>query len=454
MGDVKFIIQNKINRWGFLMCIAAIGMAVCCTFFLYSDKEKSKSDQKNPRIEFADAVEAAEKEEFEFLASYECFVTDLTGTVLYSNTEDVRKGQHLNLHSLSTEKEQDSIHNTKKKFISPLQNNQTLSGMLVIYYTIHTTSTQFEPILLLPYVLSLIIIFGVVQIQRLVKQRVFQPILAMNRLCDHVMKGNYQGTIPYDQEDEMGMLSRKLEMVQEELKNSIEHAELLDENEKLLLACVSHDLKTPISTIIGCAEGIESGMIKNQEGLTRYSKIILAKARLLTRMIEEILEFTSAKMDSLLLQKKEVYAQEYIQGVLKQLQVDVQKSGLDLSWGEIPNVLLHIAPNRIYQVFQNIIGNSMKYTNQAGKIAVCCFLWEQNLVVEITDNGQGIAAADIPFVFDRFYRGEKARTQKDTTGSGLGLSIVKSIVERHGGKVECESVLSQGTTIRFTLPMS
>ncbi len=133
---------------------------------------------------------------------------------------------------------------------------------------------------------------------------------------------------------------------------------------------------------------------------------------------------------------------------------DIQGSGLELKVDEIPDVLLDIAPDRIFQVFQNIIGNSIKYTPKGGFIHIKFEQCRDALAVEITDNGQGIAATDIPFVFDRFYRGEKARTQKEIGGSGLGLSIVRSIIERYGGRVECDSVLGQGTSIRFLLPLA
>ena len=127
-------------------------------------------------------------------------------------------------------------------------------------------------------------------------------------------------------------------------------------------------------------------------------------------------------------------------------------SGLELNVDEIPQVLLNISPDSIFKVFQNIIGNSIKYTPSGGFIHISFELHKDALAVKITDNGYGIDAFDIPFIFDLFYRGQKAKMQKEIIGSGLGLSSVRKIIERHGQSVECDSILGKGTTIRFMLP--
>lgn len=268
-----------------------------------------------------------------------------------------------------------------------------------------------------------------------------------------ILKGNYHSCIDYKEKNELEELCEKIIFLRDELENNSIQSKKLLENERMLLASISHDLKTPIATIIGCAEGIRDGVVQKPADIRRYVKIILNKSELLIKLINDILVQTHTEVNKSF-SPKEVYSRKFILDVLGELSSDVNESGLELKVDDIPNILLNIEPDHIFQVFQNIIGNSIKYTPKGGYIHIGFEQCENALAVEITDNGQGIAANDIPFVFDRFYRGEKARTQREIGGSGLGLSIVRNIIEQHGGKVECDSMLGHGATIRFLLPIS
>ena len=274
----------------------------------------------------------------------------------------------------------------------------------------------------------------------------------MSRLARDILYGNYETSLPYDSSSEVGKLSHEMELLRDELHDSGIREKKLREDEKILLACISHDLKTPIATMRGCAEGIRDGIVRNENDIKRYAETIVTKSELLTKLINGIIENSRMETSEFTINCQEIYAKDYIKNVLESLAPDIEGGGLSLKVDTVPDVLLSIDPDRIYQVFQNLIGNSIKYTPKGGNIEIEFEQHDHMLFTAVTDNGQGIAAMDIPFVFDKFYRGEKARTQ-NTAGSGLGLSIVRNIIERHGGKVECDSEPGKKTTIWFSLPL-
>lgn len=164
------------------------------------------------------------------------------------------------------------------------------------------------------------------------------------------------------------------------------------------------------------------------------------------------LEETKAQLGELPIVLEEIYARAFFEDVCGELSLDAAHSGVAFSAGEIPDVLITIDRKRITQVIQNLVSNSIKYKKSDCRIDIHFKVEAAELIVCVKDNGSGIAANDLPFVFNRFYRGDTARTQ-NIPGSGLGLCIAKDIVERHGGRIECDSVLGSGTEVCFSLPL-
>ena len=181
----------------------------------------------------------------------------------------------------------------------------------------------------------------------------------------------------------------------------------------------------------------------------------LTKVKVLNKLTEDILEHSKAQMNQLQMQKREFYADAFFKELLEEYRQEALSQEYQLTYELPPKVLILIDPDRIAQVVQNIVSNAVKYRKDRCEIQVSFEIMEQEkriLVISISDNGTGIEAADIPFVFDLFYRGNKARTQ-NVPGSGIGLNISKYIVEQHGGTMECDSVVGVGTTISFSIPI-
>ncbi|MBU3087942.1 HAMP domain-containing histidine kinase [Clostridium gasigenes] len=295
----------------------------------------------------------------------------------------------------------------------------------------------------------LAIMFIIHKIYRIINVDILVPINEMHNSAMEILKGNYFEKIKYDYQGEIGEFSHDFERMRDSLKVSREREETLKKAEKELLACISHDLKTPISNISGYCEGILDGVVKEENQIKRYAGIILKKSKVLTKLLDDMLEFSKAEINQMSIKKQEVYSMEFFKGLLDEISMDVISSGREfIINGEIPNLLINLDGDRIGQVLNNIISNSIKYTSDKGIITISFKKLKDGLEVSLNDDGVGIASEELPFVFNKFYRGEKHRNQ-NITGSGLGLSIAKYIIEMHKGNIEVRSYKEKGTIVTF-----
>lgn len=390
---------------------------------------------------------------------FHAVLIDLKGLILWTKGDTGYKaGESFSLRTLSginMETLEDGIY----QYISPI----LIDGIQSYNLIVSIPSKEYQERgyihypLLLPLIFLLLISFYMAyRFASLLKNSVFRPIKALHDATGNILMGNLETPLTYDYDDELGALCHDFEMMRNELLNGSNQARQLKENEKLLLACISHDLKTPLSSISAYVEGIKEGIVTDEEGIKRYASIVLNKVRILSKLIDDILEHSKTELDEFSIQPEELYAKKYFTEILQELSLDVAQAGIELHIGEIPDYLISIDAKRIRQVIYNIISNSIKYTPAGGKILVSFFTnrraSREELVISIKDTGKGIGASDLPFIFDKFYRGEKARTL-NIAGSGLGLNIAKYIVTKHGGYIECDSILEVGTTIMFSLPL-
>ncbi|MGG7177458.1 ATP-binding protein [Clostridium paraputrificum] len=295
------------------------------------------------------------------------------------------------------------------------------------------------------------ILLVVYRIYRLWNKDVLLPISEMHKSATEILKGNYLEKVSYDYNSEIGKFSHDFENMRDSLRVSGEREEELKIAEKELLACISHDLKTPIANILGYCEGIIDGVVYEEKDVKRYTGIILKKARDLTKLIDDIMELSKAEINQMTIRKEEIYSKEFFTDLLDEVSMDVASSGRKLvKEVEIPNLLINIDKDKITQVINNIISNSIKYTYENGVISIAFKKIDDGLEIRIKDNGVGIVADEIPFVFNKFYRSEKHRNQ-NIQGSGLGLSIAKYIVEMHNGSIEMISNKDSGTSVIFKI---
>lgn len=296
-------------------------------------------------------------------------------------------------------------------------------------------------------IILLLIVFVVFKIYKLINKDILEPINKMHKSASEILKGNYLEKVKYDYYGEVGKFSHDFERMRESLIISREREKKLKIAEKELLACISHDLKTPIANISGYCEGIIDGVVKEERDIKRYAGIILKKAKVLTKLLDDILELSKAEINQMSINKKEVYSKEFFEELLEEISMDVISSGRKFVVENEPyNLLINIDKDKITQAINNIISNSIKYTSSEGIISIRFEKLTDGLEIRVKDNGIGISADDVNLVFNKFYRSEKHRNQ-NIPGSGLGLSIAKYITEMHNGSIEMISGNGRGTTV-------
>lgn len=227
----------------------------------------------------------------------------------------------------------------------------------------------------------------------------------------------------------------------------------LDELRKDFVANVSHELKTPLTSIKSYTETILDGMVPDEEMQRQFLGVVSSEADRMTRLVRDLLQLSN--FDA----KKVVFDKEYndyidlLNKAMLKLKVTAdQKQHEFLFETTVEKMVGYFDYDRIEQVVLNVISNAIKYTPESGKVTVALREEDQYAVIEIADTGLGIPSADIPFVFDRFYRVDKARS-REMGGTGLGLSIAREIVEGHGGEIDVQSVVDVGTTMTIYLPL-
>lgn len=292
-----------------------------------------------------------------------------------------------------------------------------------------------------------VIIFIVYKIYSIISKDVLKPIKSMHKSAREILKGNYLEYVNYDYHGEIGEFSHDFEAMRDSLVVAREKEENIKRAEKELLACISHDLKTPIANISGYCEGIIDGVVKEEKDIKRYIGIILKKSRVLNKLLDDILELSKAEINQMTINKKEVYSKEFFEELLEEVSMDVAASGKQfILKTEIPNIIINLDQEKITQVINNIISNAVKYTNDDGIIAMSFKKLNDGLEIICEDNGIGIGQEELKLVFNKFYRSDKHRNQ-NIPGSGLGLSIAKYIVEMHNGNIELFSEKTIGTTV-------
>ena len=292
-----------------------------------------------------------------------------------------------------------------------------------------------------------VIIFIVYKIYSIISKDVLKPIKQMHKSAKEILKGNYLEYVNYDYHGEIGEFSHDFEVMRDSLVVAREKEENIKRAEKELLACISHDLKTPIANISGYCEGIIDGVVKEEKDIKRYIGIILKKSRVLNKLLDDILELSKAEINQMTINKKEVYSKDFFQELLEEVSMDVAASGKQfILKTEIPNIIINLDEEKITQVINNIISNAVKYTNDDGIIAMSFKRLTDGLEIICEDNGIGIGQEELKLVFNKFYRSDKHRNQ-NIPGSGLGLSIAKYIVEMHNGNIELFSEKTIGTKV-------
>ncbi|MGF2616913.1 cell wall metabolism sensor histidine kinase WalK [Rossellomorea vietnamensis] len=229
----------------------------------------------------------------------------------------------------------------------------------------------------------------------------------------------------------------------------------LDKLRKDFIANVSHELRTPIAMLQGYSEAIIDDIAASEEEKKEIAKIIYDESLRMGRLVNDLLDLARMEAGHITLNYEETDVSGFLERVTNKFQGIAKEKNIELSFiGKRSNEseqLIYLDPDRIEQVLTNLVDNALRHTPETGRVFVNYKPVNSGVLVEVSDSGSGIPEEDLPFVFERFYKADKART-RGKSGTGLGLAIARNIIEAHNGQISVHSKLDQGTTFSFFLP--
>jgi signal transduction histidine kinase len=237
------------------------------------------------------------------------------------------------------------------------------------------------------------------------------------------------------------------------LRDNVNEKLKSDANSREMISNISHDLKTPITAIKGYVEGIRDGVATTDEKREKYIRTIYNKACEMDRLIDELTFYSRIDSDKIIYNFQKLNVMDYFADCVNDIKLELDELNYTLEYDNRVSYDTWVIGDaeQLKRVINNIVGNSIKYMNKKdGVISFVINEDENKVYFEIKDNGPGISSNNLPYIFDRFYRGDMSRNSKKG-GSGIGLSIVKKIISDHDGEVSAESVEGEGTTIKIVM---
>ncbi len=272
-------------------------------------------------------------------------------------------------------------------------------------------------------------------------RRVLRPLSQMAAITGEYASGKFGRRVRVTSADEVGQLG----IAFNSMANSLERLEML---RKTMVADVAHELRTPLTNLRGYLEALSDGVIPPQEGTFRMLQTEILR---LVHLVEDLGQLARADAARAFLDRREMNLHQAIEQMVELYRPRFEEKGLRLQIDLSPEAEVVVADrDKLLQAIRNLVENCWKYTPDGGGVRIAAERNGDRVRVVFENEGAGIAAEDLPYVFERFYRGDRSRS-REAGGAGIGLSIVKELVEAHGGEVGVDSAPGR-TAFRFTLP--
>ena len=300
---------------------------------------------------------------------------------------------------------------------------------------------------------TIILVFTALSVGLWIYRSIAVPLVKLKKATKNIKEGNLDFVLEVEGNDEFSQLCQDFEEMRKRLKESTEEKILMDKENKELISNISHDLKTPITAVKGYVEGIMDGVADTPEKMDRYVRTIYNKTNEMDHLINELTFYSKIDTNRIPYTFSKLNVEDYFSDCAEELGLEMETRGIELVYANYVEKGVQVIADgeQIRRVIHNIVSNAIKYMEKPrGIIQLRVKDVGDFIQVEIEDNGKGIAAKDLPYIFDRFYRTDVSRNSSKG-GSGIGLSIVKRIMEDHGGKVWATSRLGIGTIMYFVL---
>jgi signal transduction histidine kinase len=267
-----------------------------------------------------------------------------------------------------------------------------------------------------------------------------------------IAAGDFSARVYLTEKDELSEVAETFNFMGDELQKSFARQKELEQARRDLLAAVSHDLRTPLTSIRAMIEALADDVVTEPQTVQRYYGAMRSQIQNLSGLINDLFELSQLETGQVQLAVEPVNLNDLLSDVLESMQAQAGAKGVSLQgifYEDLP--IIKGEMNKLQRVIYNLVQNAIRHTASGGSISLATEVAPGGVQVEVADTGEGIAPEDLPHIFDQFFRGEKSRS-RETGGAGLGLAIAKRIVEAHHGQIWVESRVGQGARFRFILP--
>ncbi|WP_045519401.1 sensor histidine kinase [Neobacillus niacini] len=293
------------------------------------------------------------------------------------------------------------------------------------------------------FIASLLILFTILIFIFFLSKALTKPLITMKEATKKLSKGDFSVTLPKPSNDELGELSHSIQTLANDLN-------YLKQERNEFLASISHELRTPLTYINGYADIARRNNLDETDRV-QYLDIIKEESQRVSSLVKELFDLAKLDQNRFSINKEKVNFSKFAQSIYDRVLPAFTNKGIKLILNCPENLFVEIDPIRFEQVLINLIDNSLKYSKESSTTSIRAVEENGKVQISIIDQGIGIPQNDLPRIFDRLYRVDKSRSRA-TGGFGLGLAIVRQLIEAHGGEITVKSLIGEGTSFTITLP--
>lgn len=333
-----------------------------------------------------------------------------------------------------------------------LKSDGTVNGVIVLNAPVQGLNDFLHRLYVAVSLTGLLALVLTLFVATRLSRSISRPLRDMQETAASMARGAYDRRVEITSQDEVGQLGQSLNVLANELGVFVAQTHQAEQLRREFVANVSHELRTPLTVIRGYTEALRDGTVTDPVQAQKYQQLIVTETERLERLIRDLLDLGRLQSGHYKLALEPVPLPDIVDSVLLMLRPQAEEKGVSLQ-AEFEEAMPTIVGNgdRLTQLLLIFLHNALKYTPFGGKIGLRAWRQEETVVLEIADTGAGIPAEDIPRIWDRFYKVDKAHTREDE-GTGLGLAIAREIIERHGASVDLTSVPGQGTKVTLRFP--
>ncbi|CAK8583421.1 sensor histidine kinase (plasmid) [Priestia megaterium] len=325
---------------------------------------------------------------------------------------------------------------------SPIRLNQKNAGTVYMFENTKDIQDMIARLQHHFYIVGVIsVLFSIITVFALSKF-ITLPLIRMKQATQKLSQGDFSVKLGAHSRDELGQLGTSIQTLANELHR-------LKEERNEFLSSISHELQTPLMYLKGYAD-VAKRQSNSEVERNKYLNIIEEEAQRLSQLVKDLFQLAQLDQHTFLIQKQNVKLYSYLHHIIQHFDLVLKEKDIQLHLNCPQEIEVNIDPERFQQVVVNLLDNALKYSDNGTEILIIVRELPKKVTITFKDQGIGIPSTDLPYVFDKLYRVEKSRSRK-SGGYGLGLSIVKEIVESHGGAVTIESGVGKGTMVEILL---